>query len=99
MWSNNTGDTKIEGDQIEVFKILNGHRNIDPNIFVNIKTGKIPRWHDFTGQSRFDFRKSSFSQRTANEGNKLPADCVHSSSVNTMFKNRIDHYLVRDRCI
>ena len=25
MWSNNTGDAKIEGDQIEVFKILNGH--------------------------------------------------------------------------
>ena len=29
-----------------------------------------------------------------NEWNKLPADCEHSSSVNT-FKNRIDNYFVR----
>ena len=33
MWSSNTGDAKMEGDQIEVFKLLNGHENIDPNIF------------------------------------------------------------------
>ena len=31
---NNTGDMKIGGgDQIEVFMTLNGHENIDPNIF------------------------------------------------------------------
>ena len=88
---------RLRGDQIEVFKILNGHENIDPNIFFKIKTGKITRGHDFTlvkGQNRLDFRKYSFSQRTVNEWNKLSADCVHSSSVN-MFKNRIDNYLVR----
>ena len=85
------------GGQIEVFKILNGLANIDPNIFFKIKTGKITRGHDFTlvkGQNRLDFRKYSFSQRTVNEWNKLSADCVHSSSVN-MFKNRIDNYLVK----
>ena len=85
MWSNNTGDAKIEGVQIEVFKILNGHDNIDPNIFVKIKTGKITRGHDFKlvkRQNRLDFRKYSFSQRTVNEWNKLLADCVHSSIVN-----------------
>ena len=88
---------RLRGDQIEVFKILNGHENIDPNIFFKIKTGKITRGHDFTlvkGQNRLDFRQYSFSQRTVNEWNKLSADCVHSSSVN-MFKNRIDNYLVR----
>ena len=93
-----TLETRIlRGDQIEVFKILNGHENIDPNIFFKIKTGKITRGHDFTlvkGQNRLDFRKYSFSQRTVNEWNKLSADCVHSSSVN-MFKNIIDNYLVR----
>ena len=85
------------GGEIEVFKILNGHGNIDPNIFFKIKTGKITGGHDcmlVKGLSRLDFRKYSFSQRTVNEWNKLPADCVHSSSVN-MFKNRIDNYLVR----
>ena len=48
MWSNNTGDAKIEGDQIEVLKILNGHENIDPNIYFKINTGKITGGHDFT---------------------------------------------------
>ena len=64
MWSNDTGDAKIEGgDQIEVFKILNGHENIDPNIFFKIKTGKITRGHDFTlvkWQNRLEYRKYSF---------------------------------------
>ena len=46
------------------------------------------------GQSRLDFRKYYFSQRTVNEWNTMPADCVHSSSV-IMFKNRIDNYLAR----
>ena len=60
MWSNNIGDATIEGDQIEVFKILNGHENIEPNVIVKIKTGKITRGHDFKlvkGQNRLDFRK------------------------------------------
>ena len=49
---------RLRGDQIEVFKILNGHGNIDPNVFVKIKTCKINRGHDFTlvkGQNRLDF--------------------------------------------
>ena len=93
-----TLDTRrLRGDKIEVFKILNGHENIDPNIFVKTKTCKRTRGHDFTlvkGQNRLDFRKYSSYQRTVNEWNKLSADCVHSSSVN-MCKNRIDNYPVR----
>ena len=44
-------------------------------------------------QSRLDVRKFSFSQRTINVWNKLPAECVQASSIN-MFKNRIDKYIV-----
>ena len=33
MWTDNTRNAKIKGDQIEVFKILNGYENIDSNIF------------------------------------------------------------------
>ena len=35
MWTANTKNAKIKGggDQIEVFKILNGYENIDSNIF------------------------------------------------------------------
>ena len=87
------------GDQIEVFKILNGYENIDSNIFfrIEIKESKITRGHNYTlvkKQSRLDVRKYSFSQRTINVWNNLSTDCVHASSVN-MFKNKIDKYLVK----
>ena len=39
---------RLRGDQIEVFKILNGYENIDSNIFFEIKKSKITRGHNFT---------------------------------------------------
>ena len=75
------------GDQIEVFKILNGYKNIDSNIFFEIKESKITRGHNFTlvkKQSRLDVRKFSFSQRTINVWNTLSAECVHANSVNNV---------------
>ena len=84
---------RLRGDQIEVFKILNGYENIDSNIFFfEIKESKITRGHNSTlvkKQSRLDVRKFSFSQRTINVWNTLSEECVHDSSVN-MFKNRIE---------
>ena len=88
---------RLRGDQIEVFKILNGYENIDYNIFFEIKESKITRGHNYTlvkKQSRLDVRKYSFSQRTINVWNNLSTDCVQASSVN-MFKNKIDKYLVK----
>ena len=81
-----------------MFKILNGYENIDSNIFFEIKESKITRGHNYTlakKQSRLDVRKFSFSQRTINIWNNLSTDCVHASSVNIMFKNKIDKYLVK----
>ena len=60
---------RLRGDQIEVFKILNGYENSDSNIFYEIKEIKITRGHNFTlvkKQSRLDVRKFLFSQRTIN---------------------------------
>ena len=88
---------RLRGNQIEVFKILNGYENIDSTIFFEIRQSKITRGHNFTlvkKQSRLDVRKFSFSQRTINVWNKLLIECVHASSVN-MFKNKIDKYLVK----
>ena len=48
MWTDDTRNAKIKGDQIEVFKILNGYENIDSNIFFQIKEGKITRGHNYT---------------------------------------------------
>ena len=98
MWTNNTRNAKIKGDQIEVFKILNGYENIDSNIFFEIKKSKITRGHNYTlvkkNQSGLDVRKYSFSQRTINVWNNLSTDCVQASSF-SMFKNKIDKYLVK----
>ena len=72
---------RLRGDQIEVFKILNGYENIDykPNIFFEIRQSKITRGHNFTlvkKQNRLDVRKFSCSQRTINVWNKLSTECV-----------------------
>ena len=40
MWTDNTRNAKIKGDQIEVFKILNGYENIDSNIFLRLRKVK-----------------------------------------------------------
>ena len=67
MWTDNTRNAKIKGDQIEVFKIFNCYENIDSNIFFEIKESKITRGHNYTlvkKQRRLDVRKYSFSQRT-----------------------------------
>ena len=60
---------RLRGDQIEVFKILNGYENIDRNIFFTLKEERRTRGHGVTlakKQCRLDIRKFSFSQRTVN---------------------------------
>ena len=88
---------RLRGDQIEVFKIVNGYEDVDRNMFFKLKEGSRTRGHKAAlvkEQCRLDMRKYSFSQKVINEWNKLPNDCVNASSVN-MFKNRIDRYLIR----
>ena len=88
---------RLRGDQIEVFKIVNGYEDVDRNMFFKLKEGSRTRGLKAAlvkEQCRLDMRKYSFSQRVINEWNKLPNDCVNASSVN-MFKNRIDRYLIR----
>ena len=85
----------LRGDQIEVFKILNGYENIDRNIVFSVKKERRTRRHGGTlakKQYRLDIRHFSFSQRTVNKWNRLSGDCVGASSVN-IFKNKIDIYL------
>ena len=85
----------MRGDQIEVFKILNGYENIDRNIFFSVNEERRTRGHGVTltmKQCRLDIRK--FSQTIVNEWNILSADCVGASSVN-IFKNKIDIYIRR----
>ena len=76
---------RLRGDQIEVFKILNGYEIIDRNMFFSLKKDSRTRGHEVKlvkDQCRLDIRKHSFSQRTINEWNKLSTDCVTATSVN-----------------
>ena len=60
-----------------MFNILNGYENIDRNISFSVKEEKSTRGHGVTlakKQCRPDIRKFSFSQRTINEWDRLPAD-------------------------
>ena len=64
---------------------MNGHENIDSNIFFKMKEMKITRGYKCTlvkKQIRLDVREYSCSQRTINVWNKLSTDSVHASSVN-----------------
>ena len=57
---------RLKGDQIKVFKILNGYENIDRIFFSERRT----RGHEVTlakKQCRLDITTFSFSQRTVNE--------------------------------
>ena len=84
---------RLRGDQIEVFKILNGYENIDRNMFFSLKKDSRTRGHEVKlvkDQCRLDI---SFSQRTINEWNKL-STIVTATSVN-MFKNKVDTYIRR----
>ena len=88
---------RLRGDQIEVFKILNGYENIDRNMFFSLKKDSRTRGHEvklLKDLCRLDIRKYSLSQRTVNEWNKLSTDCITASSMN-MIKNKLNTYLRR----
>ena len=62
---------RLRGDQIEVFKILNGYENIDSNIFFEIKESKITRGHNYTlvkKQSRLDVESVHFHRGPSTYG-------------------------------
>ena len=85
---------RLRGDQIEVFKILNGYENIDSNIFFEIKESKITRGHNYTlvkKQSRLDVRKYSFSRGPLMYGINYQL-IVYMLVV---LKNKIDKYLAK----
>ena len=61
------------GDQIEVFKVLNGYEKIDRTILFSDKEERKTRGHGVTlakKQCRLDIRKFSFPQRTVNDWNR-----------------------------
>ena len=63
-------------------------------MFFKYKTDNRTRGHSWAlakERCKLDIRKYAFSQRTINEWNRLPWECVNATSV-IMFKNKIDNY-------
>ena len=72
---------------------------MDKNIFFRLKSGNKVRGHNWAlakEHFKFDIKTYAFSQRTVNEWNKLPGDCVNATSVN-IFKNKLDDYFKKNR--
>ena len=89
--------SRLRGDQIKVFKIVNGYEDVDRNMFFKLKEGSRTRRHKAAlvkEHCRLDMRKYSISQRVINDWNKLQNYCVKASSLN-MFKNIFDIYMIR----
>ena len=88
---------RVRGDQIEVFKITHGIEGLDSGMLFKYRTDNGTRGHSWAlakERCKLDIRKYAFSQRTINEWNRLPGECVNATSVN-MFKNKIDNYFKR----
>ena len=89
---------RVRGDQIEVFKITHGIEGLDSGMFFKYRTDNGTRGHSWAlhakERCKLDIRTYAFSQRTINEWNRLPGECVNATSVN-MFKNKIDYYFKR----
>ena len=70
MWFDNTGDhRRLRGDQIRVFKIVNGYEEIDKNMFFKFKEGiRTKRYKAalIKEQCRLDMKKYSISQMVIN---------------------------------
>ena len=61
---------RLRGDEIEVFKIVNGYEDVDRNMFFKLKEGSITRGHKAAlvkEQCRLDMKKYSFSQSVIND--------------------------------
>ena len=68
---------------------LHGYEGLDKNMFFRLKTGNKIRGHNWAlakDHFKLDVRKYAFSQRTVNEWNKLPRECVNAISVNKFLR-------------
>ena len=57
---------RLRGDQIEVFKIVNGYEDVNRSMFFKLKEGRGHKVALVKEQCWLDIRKYSFSQRVIN---------------------------------
>ena len=89
------GTRRLRGNQIEVFKMVNGYEDTGRNMFCKLKERSRTREHTAAlvkEECKWDMRKYSFSHRLINEWNTQSNDYVKASSEN-MFKIKIYIYI------
>jgi hypothetical protein len=87
----------LRGDMIEVYKILTGLYDIDPNHFFTPSNAQDTRGHSRKLQkpaAHTTRKTNSFKHRTITSWNSLPEDVVSAPSLNA-FKNRLDRHWSR----
>jgi len=94
---------RARGDMIEVYKILHGYYEYDPEAAPCLQQCMIypstrgHTWKLYQLQSHLNCRKCSFTVRVAGRWNKLLDDVVNAPSVPS-FENRLDkHWPCQDR--
>ena len=85
----------LRADLIEVFKILKGFENVDPEKFFRVMRDDGRRGHAFKlfkKRCRLNVGRFKFANRVSEEWNGLGDDVVGVGSVNA-FKRKLDHHL------
>ena len=85
----------MRADLIEVFKIVRGFENLDPDRFFQVVGDGARRGHSFKlfkKRYRLDVGKFKFASRVCDEWNRLGDGIVSAGTVN-VFKTRLDHHL------
>ena len=86
---------RTRGDLIEVYKLLNGHYNVEIDKYVIRSKETRTRGHNLKLSKqtcRLRARKHLFLNRVVDQWNCLPENIVTAPSINT-FKNRLDKAL------
>ena len=81
-------------DLIQMYKIVHGIDELQPNKFFQFSSVSMTRGHKFKvfkRQVKTKLRQCSFSQRVISEWNKLPSYVAESSSIN-VFKSNLERY-------
>ena len=77
---------RLRADMIQVYKIIHGIDNIDPNTFFEMSNDKRTRGHKYKilkQRAKCNLRRLSFSHRIVDTWNALPENVVDAPDVNS----------------
>ena len=80
---------RLEGDLIEVFKIVKGFDSVDFRNFFHLSTTGLRGLKIFKPSFKHDVRIYTFSDRIIDSWNRLPENIIDCESLDN-FKNKLD---------